>query len=405
MQDFKKIKICRICNGKFYKYSLKLKPTPIANCLFSTYEEAVLAKRYPLEIVMCKNCKHIQLKYILKPELLFNNYVYASSTSVYFQNHFQLLANFIANNFDENISIVEIGSNDGYLLRQLNNHKFKVFGIEPSKILADMSRCDNITIVNDYLNKHSVNNILLQNGQVDLVIGNNVFAHIDNLKESFSLVNNILKNNGSFIFEVNNFNKIVELGYFDTIYHEHYSYHTITGLLYLIKSSGFSIDDVQEIDTHGASFRFILKKTKNFYVSETANILLQKEIISTDMFKLLKRTIKNKKHEYKKILKIYKNCPIVGYGAPAKLITFIYQLGYKKFPLSKIIDDNKLKQNKYIGGLGLEITQTISGFSDTVFIIFPWNVSGEIKNKINNLKIKNSKILSFYPTVQIKDVA
>lgn len=409
--DVKELTSCRICNSKFYKKKLKLNDTPIANELYPNKEGSLLADKIPLVVVMCKMCKHIQLKHIVSKKRLFDNYVYSSSTSSFFQDHFKNLSNILKNNYLEKGVIIEVGSNDGYFLNELTKNNFTAVGIEPSKELYNLSKKYNVNVINDYLGEQSVNKVLKKYGQADIVVGNNVFAHIEKLPESFLLVNKMLKNSGLFIIEVANFNKILEDGIFDTIYHEHMSYHTIFGFIQLSRQCGFAIKNVFDIPSHGGSFRFILEKTDSFYISQNVIEKINNEGVDIKSFKKIEKTINKKKKDLQKIIKNkYKDYKIIGYGAPAKLVTFMYQMFADSFNIEYVVDDNEMKQNKYIPGLGYKIISydnlhnIIKKYEKVVFIIFPWNLSEEIIEKIKKIECDKISIIKAFPVVESLDI-
>ena len=223
---FKTLDKCRLCSGPFYQKSLKLKDTPPANELYASREQARAADKFPLEVVMCTECKHAQLKHIVNTKRLFDDYVYKSGTSSFFKQHFDKLAEQVVSKFPIQSYVLEIGSNDGILLRSFENREVKSIGVEPSAFLANECISSNLTVYNSYFNQQVVNEILTTHGHASIVIGNNVFAHIEDLNEAFKNVANVLNPTGMFIFEVAHFKYIYTIGIFDTIYHEHMSYHT-----------------------------------------------------------------------------------------------------------------------------------------------------------------------------------
>ena len=279
MESFREIQNCRLCLGEFYKDSVKLKDSPLANELYPSRELALEADIFPLEIVMCTKCNHIQLKHIVDPERLFSDYIYASGTSATFKNHFRKLAEKIAILIPEGIAL-EVGSNDGTLLESLKNHGITTIGIEPSEYLAKVSenKCD--FIYHNFLNATLCRDILEKHGPIDLVVGNNVFAHIDDLMEAFNNVSALLKTDGYFIFEVARVLSLVQNHLFDTIYHEHMSYHSVTSLEPLLREIGLNIIEVEEIETHGGSIRVICQKslTKTPTSNSVINIIIKERI-------------------------------------------------------------------------------------------------------------------------------
>ena len=251
---------CRLCTGEFFKKTLKLKSTPPANELYPTQESAKGAEKFPLEVVMCQKCRHVQLKHIVSPRRLFDDYIYKSGTSKFFNEHFDKLASKILSEFPVNSYVLEVGSNDGILLTSLNKRGIKSIGIEPSEYLAKECINRNLNVYNAYLNEKTVGQITQSHGKASIVLGNNVFAHIEDMKTAFNNVFEILEDSGIFIFEVAHFKYILTDGLFDTIYHEHMSYHTAIALEGFAIASGFKLFRIEEISSHGGSLRFYLSK-------------------------------------------------------------------------------------------------------------------------------------------------
>ena len=412
MGNFRELQKCRLCSGEFYKTSVKLIDSPLANELYPSRELSLVADTFALEIVMCTDCKHIQLKHIVDPGRLFSDYIYASGTSITFKNHFGKLAEKIANLIPGGIAL-EVGSNDGTLLEALRDHGITTIGVEPSEYLAKISQsmCD--FIYHDFLNETLCREILERHGPLDLVVGNNVFAHIDDLMEAFKNVTELLKIDGYFIFEVAHVLSLVQNHLFDTIYHEHMSYHSVTSLEPLLSKIGLNLIEVEEIETHGGSIRVICQKssTKSTISGTIKNILAKEsfaKLESDDWMQDFK--------DYMKVLLQKTNAAIsdfprdtiwFGYGAPAKAVTFINEFNLVSLNIKGIIDDNPEKQEKFLpaSGIGVvskdqllkEIVEYPSK-SEFACIIFPWNLSEEIVEKLPSLDGKTFRAVWFLPT-------
>lgn len=419
-KDYRELQFCRICSGKFASETLKLADTPLANELYRSRDEAINAKTFPLEVVMCNLCKHVQLKYIVSPTRLFDNYVYQSSTSSFFRKHFVSLAKFIVEELPEkNGLIIEVGSNDGYLLKELQNRNLSAIGIEPSEKLVKYSRALGLNVKRGYLDSLMVESLLSEVGAADIVVGNNVFAHIDDLVTAFLLVNRLLKEDGMFIFEVADFAKLVQTGIFDTIYHEHMSYHTLLGLFKLSELSDFKVVDIFEIGSHGGSLRFVLRKSRSSFSIHKRVKLREKfesenNFINSKVFGKLHEDIRQRKERLTELLAQREDTYLIGYGAPAKLVTFVFQMGIRDFPIEYVIDDNKMKQNFFIPGLGYEIissarmkqTMKTKGVSEGLSIIlFPWNLNEEIVIKLKRWVPPNTIILRAFPKVYKEQIS
>jgi len=408
---------CRLCTGEFFEKTLKLKSTPPANELYPTQESAKAAEKFPLEVVMCQKCRHVQLKHIVSPKRLFDDYVYKSGTSKFFNEHFDKLASKILSEFPVNSYVLEIGSNDGILLASLNKRGLKSSGIEPSEYLAKECINRNLNVYNAYLDEKTVEKITQSHGKASIVLGNNVFAHIEDMKTAFNNVFEILEDSGIFIFEVAHFKYILTDGLFDTIYHEHISYHTAIALEGFAIASGFKLFRIEEISSHGGSLRFYLSKNDDKLeepsVEQIKNDELNLGLNKVEVLTLIEDKIKETKESASLMLKNIgsgDNKVFVGYGAPAKVVTFLAQMELEDINLIGIIEDNKDKQNRFLPGSGfsiksLEEIQKLTSMHNSnelciSFLIFPWNLKKEIIEKLSKWVPKNSNAVVFFPKVE-----
>ena len=408
---------CRLCTGNFFEKTLKLKSTPPANELYPTKDSAKKAEKFPLEVVMCQKCRHVQLKHIVSPKRLFDEYIYKSGTSKFFNEHFDNLASKIASEFPVNNYVLEVGSNDGVLLTSLNKRGIKSIGIEPSEYLAKECINRNLNVYNSYLDETTVVKITQSHGKASIVLGNNVFAHIEDMKGAFKNVFEILEDSGIFIFEVAHFKYILTDGLFDTIYHEHMSYHTATALESFATASGFKIFRIEEISSHGGSLRFYLSKNHDKLKEPSVELIKNDELKlglnQVEALSLIEDKIKETKESAARMIKdigLGDNTVFVGYGAPAKVVTFLAQMELEEINLIGVIEDNVEKQNRFLPGSGFaiksleEMKKLISvNESNEVFLnflIFPWNLKKEIVEKLSKWVPKNSNAVVFFPKVE-----
>ena len=408
---------CRLCTGNFFEKTLKLKSTPPANELYPTKDSAKKAEKFPLEVVMCQKCRHVQLKHIVSPKRLFDEYIYKSGTSKFFNEHFDNLASKIASEFPVNNYVLEVGSNDGVLLTSLNKRGIKSIGIEPSEYLAKECINRNLNVYNSYLDETTVVKITQSHGKASIVLGNNVFAHIEDMKGAFNNVFEILEDSGIFIFEVAHFKYILTDGLFDTIYHEHMSYHTATALEIFATASGFKIFRIEEISSHGGSLRFYLSKNHDKLKEPSVELIKNDELKlglnQVEALSLIEDKIKETKESAARMIKdigLGDNTVFVGYGAPAKVVTFLAQMELEEINLIGVIEDNVEKQNRFLPGSGFaiksleEMKKLISvNESNEVclnFLIFPWNLKKEIVEKLSKWVPKNSNAVVFFPKVE-----
>lgn len=408
---------CRLCTGNFFEKTLKLKSTPPANELYPTKASAIKAEKFPLEVVMCQKCRHVQLKHIVSPKRLFDGYIYKSGTSKFFNQHFDSLASKIASEFPINNYILEVGSNDGVLLTSFKKRGIKSIGIEPSEYLAKECINRNLNVYNSYLDETTVAKITQTHGKASIVLGNNVFAHIEDMKGAFKNVFEILEDSGIFVFEVAHFKYILTDGLFDTIYHEHMSYHTATALESFAIASGFKIFRIEEISSHGGSLRFYLSKNHDKLKEPSVELIKNDELKlglnQVEALSLIEDKIKETKESAARMIKDIgpgDNKVFVGYGAPAKVVTFLAQMELEEIKLIGVIEDNVEKQNRFLPGSGfaiksLEEMKKLISVNESKeeclnFLIFPWNLKKEIVEKLSKWVPKNSNAVVFFPKVE-----
>jgi len=409
---YKTLKECRLCNSDFFEESLVLNSTPAANELYESEDLALTAEKFPLEVVMCKECKHLQLRHIVDPVRLFSNYIYKSGTSEFFRNHFK--------EFSENLSevlpnegyILEVGSNDGTLMKALELVGKKVIGIEPSSLLTEECKENGLTVIQGFLDENTVGEVLNEYGKPICVLGNNVFAHIDDIRSSFELIYGILEENGIFVFEVAHAINILKDGIFDTIYHEHMSYHTALAMQSFSRSMGFEMYKIEKISPHGGSLRFYLRKGKVDEPQESMLKIIQEEVSlgfnTPEVLTEISKRINNLKQKVQKQVAVLTNSEkvqFVGYGAPAKVVTFLSEMGLEKLPLIAVIDDNPSKQKKHLPASGFfidsqsNVARMLDFDSETriVILVFPWNLGKEILQKLKSWLPKDSSVITFFP--------
>ncbi len=406
---------CRLCGGEFSDLSVNLGATPPANQLALTFESASSMERFPLEVVICKECKHLQLRDIIDPKILFAEYIYKSGTSETFVKHFAELAKTIKSLETPNNFVLEVGSNDGTLLEALSSVGFTPIGIEPSKILVSEANKLGRQTIESYFDSESMSQITNKFGKPGLIIGNNVFAHIDDLSAAFSCASEFLHEDGFFIFEVAEASKILTTGIFDTIYHEHMSYHTVISLHHFSSKHGFVIHDVQKVSTHGGSLRVFLRKNKFKENKELIqSLILEEQILGLNdetAIEKIDQHVKRIKLEAQNLLTTYLNKPgvkLFGYGAPAKVVTFLAALDLENLPIVGIIDDNEHKQGKFLPGSGVRVIssqemQMELALDDSIIelacLIFPWNLGPEVSTKLKSWMPVGSSIITFFPSI------
>ena len=386
---------CRSCGNTNLKRVLSLGYQPLANNLLNKKNEK--CELYPLEVNFCEKCFNCQLSVSVDPKKMFSNYLYTSSTSKIFRNHFIIAAKKYAKDLKLNKKksyIIDVGSNDGVALKPFLDLGFKnLLGIEPAKNLAKLANKNKIRTFNGFLEKKNLKKI---KKNADLILASNVFAHSDDLKEMAECMFKLLSRKGTIVIEVQYLMNTLKDLTFDNIYHEHYNYWSLTSLVNFFKQFDAKIINSERIDTHGGSLRIYIKKDKKAKVgAKVRKMLKEEEKFGIKKFITYKnfgeKVYKIRDNVRKNIEKLKnKNKLLLGYGAPAKATTSLNFFGISN-EIDYIIEDNKLKQNKFIPGVQIPIKSksTIKN-KDNTLIVLAWNFFKDIKK--NNLSLSNNII-------------
>ena len=381
---------CRCCGKKDLKRVVSLGLQPLANNLKTKKKQEI--DTYPLEMNYCPNCHNCQLSVAVDPKKMFSNYLYTSSTSKTFRDHFVNAAKKYVKEFNLNTKksyILDIGSNDGIALKSFKKLNFKkILGIEPAKNLANLANKNKIKTFNGFLTKKNLKKI---KKNADLILASNVFAHSDDLKEMAECMISLLSKKGTIIIEVQYLMNTLQDLTFDNIYHEHYNYWSLTSLINFFKKFNVKIFRAEKIKTHGGSLRIYIQKKKNIKVDKSVNKILKEEEIygikNYNTYKNFgKRIYKIRDNVIKNINKLKKDGnKLIGYGAPAKATTALNFFGISN-EIDCIIEDNKLKQGKIIPGVNIPIIskENIKKKLD-ILIVLAWNFFKEIKRENRHL--------------------
>ena len=384
---------CRSCGNNELKRVVSLGYQPLANNLLSRKDEK--CELYPLELNYCNKCYNCQLSVAVDPKKLFSNYLYTSSTSKVFRDHFVKAAKKYSKELKLNKKksyIIDIGSNDGIALKPFLNLGFKnLLGIEPAKNLAKIANKNKIKTYNGFLEKKNIKKI---KKNADLILASNVFAHSDNLKEMAECMLHLLDKKGIIIIEVQYLVDTIKDITFDNIYHEHYNYWSLTSLVYFFNQFEAKIFRSEKVDTHGGSIRIYIKKDKKVKIDQSVKKMLkEEENFGIKKFKTYQKFGENiykiRENVSKNIKKLKdKKLKIIGYGAPAKATTALNFFGISK-EIDFIVEDNKLKHNKFIPGVKIPIRNKshIKNKKNTILVL-AWNFYKEIKK--NNINLSNN---------------
>jgi predicted TPR repeat methyltransferase len=392
---------CRSYGSTNLKSVVSLGLSPLANNLLNSDTEE--DKLYPLEMVICSDCHNCQLSYSVPSEEMFDHYLYVSSTAQSFRDHFQKASlQYIEEfNLNENSLVIDIGSNDGIALVPLKEKNIKVLGIEPAKNISAIALEKGIPTINDYFTSEIADTILQDYGYADVVTASNVFAHADGLKEIANSVFKILKNEGTFIVEVQYLLDTINDLTFDNIYHEHVNYWSVTSIVNFFNNLGYSVVKVEHIDTHGGSIR-VYVQNKGYKIDSSVGLFLNKEddfgLTDYDTYLGFAKRVEQIKTNVLKNIKALKdqNLTLVGYGSPAKATTSLNYFGITSNEISYIVEDNPLKHGKLLPGVRIPIYSKEKIYENLpdVIIVMAWNFFEYIKQNNQDLIDKGVKFIS-----------
>lgn len=346
MQDHTIIHQCLLCHYADLAPILSLQATPPANQFVL---QPIKQTTYPLDLMQCQNCQHIQLSCVIDPEILYRDYVYVSGTSTITQQHFQNYADKIIKDYqlDNKSFVIDIGSNDGTFLSNFKKHNIKVLGIDPARQVAQQAQDHGIETWPQFFNAMVAKEIVQQYRQADVICANNIFAHNADLDTITEGIAQLLKNDGVFIFEVSYLMDVLDTNGFDLIYHEHLHQHHLTPLIKYFKRFSMTVFDAECIDIQCGSLRVYVCKNKStkYNISSRIKEITQLEKViplklSTFVARIshIKEQLLNKLYHYKLIGKT-----IVGYGAAAKSTTLLHNFGIGTDILTAICDDSRWK--------------------------------------------------------------
>jgi len=384
---------CRSCGNNKLKRVISLGYQPLANNLLSKRNEK--CELYPLEMNYCDRCHNCQLSVAVNPKKMFSNYLYTSSTSKSFREHFVNAASKYIKDFKLNKKksyIIDIGSNDGVALKPFKNLGFKkILGIEPAKNLAKLANKNKIKTFNGFLEENNLRKI---KKNADLILASNVFAHSDKLKEMAKCMFKLLKKNGTIVIEVQYLLNTLKDLTFDNIYHEHYNYWSLTSLINFFNQYDAKIYKVERIKTHGGSIRVYIKKDKKIKIDNSVKELIKvEEKFGIKKYKtyqeFAQKAYKIRENIRKNILKLKsKNTKVIGYGSPAKATTALNFFGISD-EIECIVEDNKLKHGKFLPGMNIPIVSKSSIKKKPDYaLVLAWNFFDEIKKNNNDLARK-----------------
>jgi hypothetical protein len=402
--------LCRGCSSELSSMLIDLGEQPIANNLLNKPQMDQI-EDHPLQVMICGKCGLVQLSESLSREDLFTeDYVYYSSFSKSWLKHSRDYAESMIKllSLHQNDLVIEVGSNDGYLLQYFLAHKIKVLGIEPSQGVAGAALRIGIPTIIEFFDL-SIAKHLSKFQKPKLIIANNVLAHVPNLHsfiESFSL---LIAEEGLITFEFPHLLNLIKNNQFDTIYHEHYSYLSVSALIPIFNSFSLKIVNIEKLETHGGSLRvYVSKKSSKFIVSQIVNEIITEENMFDPRLKEVSESFRsrvlNLKQQTLMELEDIKNkdLKIAAYSASAKGVTFLNFCGISTNLIEFVVDINPVKQEKYLPRSLIPVVsrEYLDKNIPDVLLILSWNLSDEIKKQLFPLVNKGLKLMRAIPRLE-----
>ncbi len=404
---------CRFCQKELKHIFVDLVNSPPSNSFLKKEELDMPETYYPLKLYVCHHCFLVQIDEYKKSKEIFNqNYAYFSSVSKTWLKHCREYVETISQrlNLSNKSQVIEIASNDGGLLQYFKKKNISVLGVEPTENTAQVAQKKGIPTLTKFFGSKLATQLKRQK-MADLIIGNNVLAHVPDVNDFVQGIKIILKDKGVTTLEFPHLMQLIEQNQFDTIYHEHFSYFSFFTVRKIFNAHRLELFDVEEIPTHGGSLRIYAghKEDKTKKVSPNVDQLIKKEISKgmnrLNYYRDFQTKIDNVKNDLMKFLfeNQKNNKKVVAYGAAAKGNTLLNYCGIKKDLIRFVVDKSPEKQGKFLPGSHIPIVKEseIKKFKPDYILILPWNIQEEIIEQLKYARAWGGKFVLAIPKLKI----
>lgn len=404
---------CRHCQTPLSEVFLDLGSAPPSNAYVTKADLAAPEVYYPLRLFSCGHCRLVQTEDFTAADTLFHDdYAYFSSTSQGWLKHAERYSAAVINRFKlgKNSFVVELASNDGYLLRNFVEAGIPCLGIEPTASTAAAAEALGIPVLREFFDQAMSQRLVVEARQADLIVGNNVYAHVPDINNFTSGIASLLKPNGVVTLEFPHLMRMVEHGQFDTVYHEHFSYLSLISVERIFAKAGLRIFDVEEISTHGGSLRVwgCLKEAEHVEQKAVAYMMgVERERgMDDDAFYCgFQSKALEIKHDLLRFLLQAKNegKTVAAYGAAAKGNTLLNFSGVRQDLISFVCDAASSKQGKFLPGSRIPIHPPC--FLDKAhldyLLILPWNIAEEVMIQLAALRERGTRFVIAVPELKV----
>ncbi len=404
---------CRFCGEQLTKTFVDLGMSPLCESYVSEAHLNMMEPYYPLHVYVCGSCFLVQLDEFVSPEEIFTEYAYFSSYSNDWLKHAE---NYVAMAIDrfglnQRSQVVEVASNDGYLLQYFVTWGIPVLGIEPAQNVAEAAIQKGVPTVMEFFGEKTAKRFRAEGKSADLLLGNNVLAQVPDINDFVKGMKNLLKPQGVITMEFPHLVRLMEENQFDTIYHEHFSYFSFITVEKIFAAHGLTLFDVEELPTHGGSLRIYARHSDDSAREITPRVKELKDreeaagITRLETYTDFEEKVKETKRKLLDFLIAVKRQGkrIAGYGAPGKGNTLLNYCGIRTDFLDYTVDRNPYKQGKYLPGTHIPIygPERISGTKPDYLLILPWNFKDEIMTQMSFIRDWGGKFVVPIPEVKV----
>ncbi len=408
---------CRACGGQRLREFLSLGPQPLANSFLKSPDEFADETRYPLDVCLCEDCSLVQISDVIDPEFLFRHYIYVTGTSETIAAHNREYARTVVEtlNLKAGDLVVEVASNDGSLLKCFQPYGVKALGVEPASNIAEIASAGGVETVNQFFNSSTAGQIRQSYGPARAVIGNNVLAHVDDTRDFLRGCASLLpsadsEDDGLVIIEVPYLRDLIDLMAYDTVYHEHHCYFSVTSLKHLCESAGLVIVRMDHLPVHGGTLRMYagLRRRHERHAPEIEAWVEEERGAGMSDFTRYEKLAADVAANRREILRLLEGLKregktVAGYGAPAKGNTLLNYCGVTTDLLPYTVDKSPLKVGLYTPGTHIPVlpASTLIERQPDYVLILAWNFAEEIMRQQREYRERGGRFIIQIPTPEI----
>jgi 2-polyprenyl-3-methyl-5-hydroxy-6-metoxy-1,4-benzoquinol methylase len=407
-----KISQCRACGHGFSGVFCDLGSQPLANAYVRPQASNDDDQHIPLRAVICSACRLVQLEHLASSEAIFCDYAYLSSMSTSFVEHARAFVQRVARIYRPQF-VVEIASNDGYLLQNFVRSGTRCLGVEPAANLAAFAQEKGVETITRFFGASLAEEISQARGQPDLIIANNVLAHVPDVNDFVAGLKRLLASGGLISIEFPHLVAMVRGLQFDTIYHEHYAYYSLLAVEHLLHRHGLAVADVEQLSIHGGSLRLFIRHAEDVTQVTQAVVALRRQehalgLEGENFYRDFDASVQALLESFREFLikADHDGKSIAAYGAAAKGNTFLNAIGEAARLISCVADVNLLKQGHLLPGTHIPIVspQDMAARQPDFILVLPWNLATEIEHVLAGLGLNGKTMVTAIPHLKCREI-